>query len=118
MKSNFQTTVILMIRLQVGGLPLRGWLSRLEHPADNREVAGSSPASRTNPFLPASRKEDEGSAAGLEQGDDMVVVSGSNATVMAMELADTLGWEHHALETRRFPDTEGYIRIPRSLIHI
>ena len=51
----------------------------------------------------------------------MVVVSGSNATVMAKQLADTLGLEHHSLETRRFPDTEGYIRIPTetlSLIHI
>jgi ribose-phosphate pyrophosphokinase len=46
----------------------------------------------------------------------MVVVSGSNATVMAKQLADTLGWEHHSLETRRFPDTEGYIRIPTETI--
>ena len=27
-----------------------------------------------------------------------------------------LGWEHHSLETRRFPDTEGYIRIPSETI--
>ena len=46
----------------------------------------------------------------------MVVVSGSNATVMAKQLADTLGLEHHSLETRRFPDTEGYIRIPTETI--
>ena len=46
----------------------------------------------------------------------MVVVSGSNATTMAAELAQSLGWDHHPLETRRFPDTEGYIRIPTETI--
>ena len=46
----------------------------------------------------------------------MVVVSGSNAASMASQLADAMGWEHHALETRRFPDTEGYIRIPTETI--
>ena len=46
----------------------------------------------------------------------MVVVSGSNAGNMAKQLADTLGWAHHPLETRRFPDTEGYIRIPTDTI--
>ena len=46
----------------------------------------------------------------------MVVVSGSNAGAMAKQLADTLGWAHHPLETRRFPDTEGYIRIPTDTI--
>ena len=46
----------------------------------------------------------------------MVVVSGSNAGAMAKQLADTLGWAHHPLETRRFPDTEGYIRIPSDTI--
>ena len=95
---------------------MRGWLSRLEHPADNREVAGSSPASRTNSTLPASRKEHEGPAARIEQGDGMVVVSGSNAATMAKQLAESMGWDHHALETRRFPDTEGYIRIPTETI--
>ena len=91
---------------------MRGWLSRLEHPADNREVAGSSPASRTILTIQASRKEDEGPAVGFDQGDGMVVVSGSNASTMAKQLAETMGWDHHPLETRRFPDTEGYIRIP------
>ena len=42
----------------------------------------------------------------------MVVVSGSNSGPLAQQLADALGWAHHPLETRRFPDTEGYIRIP------
>jgi len=46
----------------------------------------------------------------------MVVVSGSNAGIMAQQLADALGWAHHPLETRRFPDTEGYIRIPTDSI--
>lgn len=46
----------------------------------------------------------------------MVVVSGSNAGAMAEQLAASLGWTHHALETRRFPDTEGYVRIPSTLI--
>ena len=42
----------------------------------------------------------------------MVVVSGSNSSALAHQLAQALGWDHHRLETRRFPDTEGYIRIP------
>jgi len=46
----------------------------------------------------------------------MVVVSGSNAHGMAGQLADALGWTHHRLETRRFPDTEGYVRIPSDVI--
>ena len=52
----------------------------------------------------------------LTTGDGMVVVSGSNAAIMAKQLADSMGWKHHALETRRFPDTEGYIRIPSEAI--
>lgn len=46
----------------------------------------------------------------------MVVLSGSNAKTMAAQLAEALDWEHHNVETRRFPDTEGYIRIPDDLI--
>jgi ribose-phosphate pyrophosphokinase len=46
----------------------------------------------------------------------MVVVSGSNSRALAIELAKELGWEHHSLEARRFPDSEGYIRIPESSI--
>ena len=42
----------------------------------------------------------------------MVVVSGSNSRALAVDLARELGWEHHSLEARRFPDSEGYIRIP------
>ena len=46
----------------------------------------------------------------------MVVLSGSNAKTMAIQLSEVLNWEHHNVETRRFPDTEGYIRIPDDLI--
>ena len=46
----------------------------------------------------------------------MVVISGSNSRPVAEELAQSLGWSHHSLETRRFPDTEGYIRIPTPTI--
>jgi ribose-phosphate pyrophosphokinase len=35
---------------------------------------------------------------------------------MAQQLAEALGWSHHSLETRRFPDTEGYTRIPTETI--
>ena len=46
----------------------------------------------------------------------MVVLSGSNSRLLAEQLAESLGWDHHNLETRRFPDTEGYIRIPEEVI--
>ena len=46
----------------------------------------------------------------------MVVVSGSNSHALAIDLANELGWEHHSLEARRFPDSEGYIRIPEESI--
>jgi ribose-phosphate pyrophosphokinase len=46
----------------------------------------------------------------------MVVVSGSNSRSLAIDLANELGWEHHSLEARRFPDSEGYIRIPEDSI--
>tara|TARA_B100001996_G_scaffold184618_3_gene141186 strand:- start:5961 stop:6896 length:936 start_codon:yes stop_codon:yes gene_type:complete len=46
----------------------------------------------------------------------MVVVSGSNSRALASDLASELGWEHHSLEVRRFPDSEGYIRIPENAI--
>jgi len=46
----------------------------------------------------------------------MVVVSGSNAQQVAGQLALALNWEHVQLEARRFPDTEGYIRIPEEQI--
>jgi len=42
----------------------------------------------------------------------MVVVSGSNSTPLAKELADELNMNHHRLEARRFPDSEGYFRVP------
>ena len=47
----------------------------------------------------------------------MVVVSGSNSRALASDLASELGWEHHSLEVRRFPDSEGYIRIPENAIN-
>ena len=46
----------------------------------------------------------------------MVVVSGSNAQQVAEQLAVALNWDHVQLEARRFPDTEGYIRIPEDQI--
>jgi len=46
----------------------------------------------------------------------MVVLSGSNAEIMAKQLAEELNWAHSSIETRRFPDTEGYIRIPDETI--
>ncbi|MBT60179.1 MAG: hypothetical protein CMA63_01325 [Euryarchaeota archaeon] len=46
----------------------------------------------------------------------MVVLSGSNSRSLAEQLASTLNWQHHPLETRRFPDSEGYIRIPSEVI--
>ena len=46
----------------------------------------------------------------------MVVVSGSNSRALAIDLAKELDWEHHSLEARRFPDSEGYIRIPEDAI--
>ena len=46
----------------------------------------------------------------------MVVVSGSNAQQVAEQLALALKWDHVQLEARRFPDTEGYIRIPEEQI--
>tara|TARA_B100001564_G_scaffold102089_1_gene84039 strand:- start:3496 stop:4482 length:987 start_codon:yes stop_codon:yes gene_type:complete len=58
----------------------------------------------------------KGQPLDVTKGTGMVVVSGSNATTMAAELAQSLGWDHHPLETRRFPDTEGYIRIPTETI--
>ena len=47
----------------------------------------------------------------------MVVVSGSKSRALASDLASELGWEHHSLEVRRFPDSEGYIRIPENAIN-
>ena len=46
----------------------------------------------------------------------MVVVSGSNSTPLAKELAEELKMEHHRLEARRFPDSEGYFRVPSESI--
>jgi ribose-phosphate pyrophosphokinase len=46
----------------------------------------------------------------------MPVVSGSNAPDLAAALAAELGWEHHPLEVRRFPDSEGYVRVPQESI--
>ena len=47
----------------------------------------------------------------------MVVVSGSNSTTLAKELAEELKMEHHRLEARRFPDSEGYFRVPSDSIN-
>ena len=67
-------------------------------------------------------KEREYSVAGepsfspLAGTNNMVVVSGSNSRALAIDLANELGWDHHSLEARRFPDSEGYIRIPEEAI--
>ncbi len=37
---------------------------------------------------------------------------------MAEDLATHLGWNHISLESRRFPDTEGYVRVPEDAIEI
>ena len=42
----------------------------------------------------------------------MPVVSGSNGGQLASALATELGFEHHPLDARRFPDSEGYVRVP------
>ena len=42
----------------------------------------------------------------------MPVVSGSNGGQLASALAAELGFEHHPLDARRFPDSEGYVRVP------
>ena len=43
----------------------------------------------------------------------MPVVSGSSSRELAASLAGILGMEHVALESRKFPDGEGYVRVPR-----
>ena len=47
---------------------------------------------------------------------DGVVASGSGDSGLANALAETLGWKHLDLETRRFPDTEGYVRVPNDCL--
>ncbi|RAH14842.1 MAG: hypothetical protein CMB56_004035 [Methanobacteriota archaeon] len=46
----------------------------------------------------------------------MLVVSGSSCKHIAEDMAQILGCEHHSLEARRFPDSEGYFRVPESSI--
>ncbi len=46
----------------------------------------------------------------------MPVVSGSIDGALATTLANLLGWEHHALVARRFPDSEAYVAIPAESI--
>ena len=46
----------------------------------------------------------------------VAVVSSSNARAIAEELAASLGWQHIPAESRRFPDTEGYVRMPEEHI--
>ena len=48
--------------------------------------------------------------------DEMPVVSGSNTRELSAALAEELGWSHHPLEVRRFPDSEGYVRVPKRSI--
>ena len=44
------------------------------------------------------------------------MVSGSNCRHIAEDMAKLLDCEHHSLEARRFPDSEGYFRVPESSI--
>ena len=46
----------------------------------------------------------------------MVVVSGSSGRSVAEALAPLLGMQYIELVTRRFPDSEGYVRIPEDAI--
>ena len=46
----------------------------------------------------------------------MVVVSGSSGRDVAEALAPLLGMQYTELVTRRFPDSEGYVRIPEEAI--
>lgn len=49
-------------------------------------------------------------------GVTLLVVSGSSCKHIAQDMAKILGCEHHSLEARRFPDSEGYFRVPESSI--
>ena len=100
-----RATVIVNSVTPVAGTLWTGSLGWLEHPADNREVAGSNPASSTS-----------NNKNGRRWDPFMPVVSGSNAFELAEALANELGWEHHPLEVRRFPDSEGYVRVPQESI--
>ena len=46
----------------------------------------------------------------------MLVVSGSSCKHIAEDMAKILNCEHHSLEARRFPDSEGYFRVPEASI--
>jgi len=46
----------------------------------------------------------------------MPVVSGSSARGLAEDLAVQLDWQHVQMESRRFPDGEGYVRVPEDAI--
>jgi len=46
----------------------------------------------------------------------MPVVSGSSGRDVAASLAPLLGMQHIELVSRRFPDGEGYVRVPTDAI--
>ena len=48
----------------------------------------------------------------------MVVVSGSSGRDVAEALAPLLGMQYVELVTRRFPDSEGYVRVPEEAIDV
>ena len=52
----------------------------------------------------------------MSEGVNLLVVSGSSCKHIAEDMAQILGCEHHSLEARRFPDTEGYFRVPERSI--
>ena len=74
------TTVIVNLGTPVAGMLWTGSLGWLEHPADNREAAGSNPASSTS-----------NNKNGRRWDLFMPVVSGSNASDLAEALSKELG---------------------------
>ena len=47
---------------------------------------------------------------------NMPVVSGASGQNIAASLADILNMDHVIMEDRRFPDGEGYVRLPNEKI--
>lgn len=45
----------------------------------------------------------------------MPIVSAPKYEKIAREIATEMNWKHHQLEARRFPDDEGYVRIPEEV---
>ena len=86
----------------------------LEHPADNREVASSN--------LVMSTTKNKLVTIGIIMNNlhfeliNMPVVSGSNGQNIAESLAEIMKLDYIRLEDRKFPDGEGYVRVPNEEI--